>query len=143
MPMMFFPGSTSIKPQPRGIVLIIGSDRNPVGSVLCPLVTAVASGNGVLIRPSEAASKCSHVLHQFVSNFLDNRFYHCITDKDATTEAISKLPFDFICFTGDEATAKKILLAASPNLVPVHLEIESLCPTVVDSSADIPMAAAK
>lgn len=143
MPMMFFPGNTSIKCQPKGIVLIIGSDRNPVGSILCPLVTAVASGNGVIVRPTDSASKCAKALTSFFANFLDNRFYRCVAGPDPRVEELSSLAFDMICFTGEEEKAKKVLLAASSNLVPVHLELENTCPTVVDSSADVSMAAAK
>lgn len=140
--MMFFPGDTVVKPQARGVVLIVGSDKNPVGTVLCPLVNAVATGNGVVIRPSETATKCAGVLQQFVSNFLDNRFYHCL-GSGHNPDVLAAQPFDFICFTGEEALAKKILLAASANLIPVHLELEYICPVIVDSSADIEVAATK
>lgn len=141
--MMMFPGQASIKPQPRGVVLIVGSDRNPVGSVLCPLVSAVASGNGVMVKVSEHTPKCAQVVHLFVSNFLDNRFYQCIAAEKTPAETIAELPLDMICYTGEESRAKKVMLAASSNLVPVHLEIENLCPTVVDGSANLEMAAAK
>ena len=140
---MMFPGHASVKPQPRGVVLIIGSDRNPIGSVLCPLVSAVAAGNGALVKVSDNAPKCAHVVNLFVSNFLDSRFYQCIVADKMPAETISELPLDMICYTGEESRAKRILLAASSNLVTVHLELEDLCPTVVDGSANLVMAAAK
>lgn len=141
--MMFFPGKASIKPQARGICYIIGSDRNPIGSVLCPLVNAVASGNLAVIRPSSVAPKCAEALRRFVEHYLDNRFYYCVTHLDIPVEKIAELPFDFICYTGEEALAKKISFSASSQLVPIHLEIESLCPTVIDGSANIENAAVK
>lgn len=141
--MMFFPGKASIKPQARGICYIVGSDRNPIGSVLCPLVNAVASGNLVVIRPSPLAPKCAEAIKRFIDHYLDNRFYYCLSHLEIPAEKIADLPFDFICYTGEETLAKKISLAASANLVPVHLEIESICPTVIDGSANIENAAVK
>lgn len=141
--MTFFPGKASIKPQARGIAFIIGSDRNPIGSVLCPLVNAVASGNLVIIKPSSSTPKCAEAIKLFVDHYLDNRFYHCLVLNSQSAEKIAQLPIDFICYTGEESMAKQICLAASNYLVPVHLEIESVCPTVIDGSANIENAAVK
>ena len=140
---MFFPGRASVKPQARGIVYIIGSNRNPIGSVLCPLVNAVASGNLVVVRPSSSAPKCAEAVKKFIDHYLDNRFYYCISHLEVPAEKVAELPFDYICYTGEQELAKKICLSASSHLVPVHLEIESVCPTVIDGSANIESAAAK
>ncbi len=137
IPMTFFPGNAFIKPQRRGIVLIVGSDTNPIASILCPLALAVAAGNGVLVRPSSAHPKCAKVTHKFINDYLDNRFYHCFTEQSDSAEVIAKLPIDMICFSGDKQHAIKILRAASNNLVPVHLEIETLAPVIIDASIDL------
>lgn len=141
--MMFYPGNGKLKAQPRGIVLIVGSEKNPIGSILSPLINAVASGNSVMVRPSPKAPKSSEAICKFMDYYLDNRFYRCLMAPEVDVDTIATLSFDFICFTGDESTAKKILTSASQNLIPVHLELEKVCPTVVDGSADIENAAMK
>lgn len=73
-----YPGRAFVKPQARGIVLISGSSRNPIASVLCPLILAVAAGNGVVILPFEAHLSCFKVIHKFVRDYLDNRYYTCL-----------------------------------------------------------------
>ena len=117
--MMFYPGTAEIKPQARGVVLIVGSDRNPVGSVLCPLVTAIAAGNGVIVKPSDIAPKCARVINTLISSFLDNKLYHCFQGTKSAPEKLAVFPFDMICMTGEESFAKKILLVASSNLTQI------------------------
>ncbi len=141
--MAFYPGAGHIRPQARGLVLIIGSDQNPIGSVLCPLVTAVAAGNSVVVLPASKSEKSANVLRTFFLNYLDDRFYKCLSPEKTTVEEISALQFDMICFSGNEETAKAVCRQASQHLTPVHLELESLCPTVVDSSADLKQACSK
>lgn len=123
--------------------MIIGSAKNPIASVLCPLVMAVAAGNGVLARPSDVLPRCAKVVQTFINSFLDNRFYHCFLGTKLSPERLSQLPLDMICFSGSEDEAKSILAIASQNLIPVHLEIEKPIVTIVDASADITLAATK
>ena len=76
--MSYFPARAYVKPQPRGIVLISGSSRNPIASVLCPLVLAVAAGNGVVVLPDETYPNCFKAVEKYIKNYLDNRYYTCL-----------------------------------------------------------------
>lgn len=143
LPASFYPGTARIQPQARGLVLIIGSEQNPIGSVLCPLVTAVAAGNAVIVLPALKCEKSAKVLKGFFLNYLDDRFYKCLSPEKTTPEEVAALQFDMICFTGSEEKAKAICRQASQHLTPVHLELESLCPTVVDGSANLKQACSK
>lgn len=51
------------------------------------------------------------------------------------------MPFDLICFTGSTYVGKIIAKAASANLTPCILELGGKCPTVVDHTADLDLAA--
>lgn len=141
--MAFYPGSAHVQPQARGLVLIVGSELNPIGSVLCPLVGAVAAGNGVIVLPAQKCEKSSKVLRTFFLNYLDDRFYKCLVPDKTSVEEVAAMRFDMICFSGNEETAKAVCKQASQHLTPVHLELESACPTVVDSSADLKQACSK
>lgn len=52
-------------------------------------------------------------------------------------KAVSKLPFDAICFTGSTMTGRSIAIEAAKNLTPCLLELGGKCPVVVDETADI------
>jgi aldehyde dehydrogenase (NAD+) len=142
--MAFYPGTSSVKPQPRGTVLIIGSERNPFGSVLCPLVSALSAGNAVAILPSPSTPRCNELLKQYLDTYLDNRIYHCFgADEKATIDIVGQEPFDSICYTGPEMMAKQVLKLASTHLSPVLLEVEAPVVFVVHSNANLQLASAK
>lgn len=141
--MAFYPGSAHVQPQARGLVLISASELNPIGSVLCPLVAAVAAGNAVIVLPAVKCEKSAKVLRTFFLNYLDDRFYKCLIPEKYAVEEVAAMHFDMICFSGNEETAKAVCRQASQHLTPVHLELESTCPTVVDSTADIKQACSK
>ena len=142
--MAFYPGNSKVRPQSRGTVLIVGSDRNPFGSILCPLVSALSAGNAVAILPPASTPRCNELLKVYLDTYLDTRVYHCFgTDERATIEVIGKVPFDTICFTGPDNIAKEVLKLASAHLSPVILEIEAPIVFVVDANANLELATAK
>lgn len=143
IPVIVYPSEAYIKPQARGTVLIIGSDLNPVGSVLCPLVTAISAGNSVIVVPSSKCANSTSTLKKFFELYLDERFYKVVEGDMSVVRTLSSLPFDMICCTGSRETAIQVSRTAADNLVPVHLEIESSSPIIIDSSADIKQAAMK
>lgn len=57
--------------------------------------------------------------------------------------ALTDAHFDGICFTGSTEKGKLVAQAAAKNLVPCILELGGKSPVVVDSSADIDLAAKK
>lgn len=132
-----------MKAQPRGTVLIVASERNPVGSVLCPLVLAVAAGNGVVVHVPAKYPKIAKLLQVYFFNFLDNRYYQCCVAGESNVEKLASLPFDMLFFTGSSEEAKRVQRACSVNLVPSLLEIEASNPIIVDSKCNVSMAAAK
>lgn len=141
--MTMFPGSACISPQARGIVLILGSDSSPLGSVLNPLVGAVVASNSVVIKPSEKFPKSYQALRYLISEHLDLRFYYCCDMGQFSRQELVSLPFDLLHFTGKEDQAKEVSKWASSNLIPLVLEIERPSLYIVDSSASIKKAAKK
>ena len=139
-PLGAFPGKALIKPQPRGIVLVLGSWNFPISTII-PFVSAIAAGNVVIIKPSEFAPAVSHVFKKFFEKYLDRRYYRCIEGAVKTAIKLTNTPFDMICFTGSTFTGKLIAKAASEHLTPLVLELGGKCPTVVDRAANIQLAA--
>lgn len=129
-----------MKPQARGVVLVIGSWNYPYNT-LAPFISAIAAGNAVLIKPSEHSPSCSKVFKKLCDEFLDTRFYRVIEGGIPTGTKVTSLPVDLICFTGSTYVGKIIARAASANLTPCILELGGKCPTIIDHTANLDIAA--
>ena len=61
-----------VKPDPYGVVLIIGAWNYPVNLLLNPVCGAVAAGNCVIMKPSELAPATAKIMEDLVPKYLDN-----------------------------------------------------------------------
>lgn len=118
----------------------MGSWNFPV-STIAPFVSAIAAGNAVLIKPSEFSPATSRLLKKFFEKYLDKRYYRCIEGGVQTSIKLTNTAFDLICFTGSTFTGKLIAKAAAQHLTPLILELGGKCPTIVDRSANLQLAA--
>jgi aldehyde dehydrogenase (NAD+) len=139
-PLSVYPGKSYVKPQARGVVLVLGSWNYPLGTMQ-PMINAIAAGNCVILKPSEVAPASSALFKKICSEFLDTRFYRCIEGGIATSDKLCSLPLDLICFTGSTHVGKIIAKIASANLIPCILELGGKCTTIVDHTANIDLAA--
>lgn len=67
----------------------------------------------------------------------DIEYYVCIEGKVEVAKAVSRLPFDMICFTGSTFTGRLVGIEAAKNLTPCLLELGGKCPTIIDESANL------
>lgn len=127
--------------EPRGRCLIIAPWNYPINLCFAPMVSALAAGNTVIIKPSEMTPHTSAVLVKIVKEtFTEDEV--AIFEGDATTStALLALPFDHIFFTGSPAVGKVVMAAAAKNLTSVTLELGGKSPTIIDETADIELAA--
>ena len=58
--------TTYIKREPLGVVLVMGAWNYPVQLSLQPVTGAIASGNCVVIKPSELASATAKVIEKLI-----------------------------------------------------------------------------
>ena len=117
--------------QPVGVVGNISPWNFPFDISLGPLVDILAAGNRVIIKPSELTPACSTLLDKLISDTFEPEFVAVITGDIAVSEAFSHLPWDHLIFTGGPEIGKKIMKAASENLVPVTLELGGKCPAII------------
>ena len=141
-PVAMYPGKSYIKPQPKGVSLVISSWNYPFATMV-PFISAIAAGNAVVMKPSEFAPETSIIMKKLCDEFLDQRLYRVIEGGVETGKKLTSLPFDVICFTGSTYVGKIIARAASANLTPCILELGGKCPTVVDHSSNLDLAAAR
>ena len=133
--------SAYIKHEPKGNVLIISPWNYPFSLAIKPLISAIAAGNVVIIKPSELTPNTSAFLKQMIGDlFLPNEVTVMEGDAAMATELL-KLPFNHIFFTGAPAIGKIVMRAAADHLASVTLELGGKSPSIVDETADIPKIA--
>jgi len=139
----FWPARAEVRPMPVGVVGIIAPWNYPVNLALVPLVSAIAAGNHVYLKPSEHTPRTSAWLHGLLADvFPDDRVAVALGGADVGA-AFSALPFDHLLFTGSAAIGRKVLAAAAPNLTPVTLELGGKSPAIVAPDFPIDLAAAR
>src|SRR3546814_14369844 len=95
-----FGTTAQVRYQPRGVCLIIAPWNYPVNLTFGPLVSALAAGNTVMLKPSELTPATTAVIRQTVEEtFPANRVAVC--EGDATVlQALPPLPYNPIFLTG-------------------------------------------
>tara|TARA_B100001121_G_scaffold310318_1_gene340662 strand:+ start:1603 stop:3057 length:1455 start_codon:yes stop_codon:yes gene_type:complete len=142
--MMGFLGSKSyIKYQPLGTIGVISPWNFPVNLVLAPLAGIFAAGNRTMIKPSELTPATSEVTKKMFEAYFDKSEAAVFTGDAEVGAAFSALPFDHLLFTGGTQIGKKVMKAASENLVPVTLELGGKSPVIVDEEANLSEVAKK
>ncbi|XP_031400865.1 aldehyde dehydrogenase family 3 member F1 isoform X2 [Punica granatum] len=133
LPLLFFPASGEVLPEPLGTVLIFSSWNFPISLALDPVIGAVAAGNTVVLKPSELAPACSSFLAETLPRYLDNRAVKVVTGGPNLGEQLLEQKWDKIFFTGSPQVGRIVMSAAARHLTPVTLELGGKCPTIVDT----------
>jgi aldehyde dehydrogenase (NAD+) len=133
--------SAALQYQPRGRVLIIAPWNYPLGLCFGPLVSALAAGNSVIIKPSEMTPAVSALMSRIIRETFPESEVALFEGALATSQTLLELPFDHIFFTGSPAVGKLVMAAAAKNLTSVTLELGGKSPTIVTPSADLKLAA--
>lgn len=129
--------------EPKGSTLIIAPWNYPFQLVMGPLVSAIAAGNTVIVKPSEFSKYTSEVMQRIINSVFNENEVACVLgDVEVSTELLS-LPFDHIFFTGSTQVGKIVMEAAAKNLTSCTLELGGKSPVVITETADIETAAHK
>lgn len=107
------------------------------------MISAIAAGNCVTLKPSEYAPATAAVLEKMLDVCFEGRFCRTVTGGAEVSAAETARPYDMIFFTGSTAVGRKVMAAAAQNLTPVVLELGGKSPCIVDETADLPVAAAR
>jgi aldehyde dehydrogenase (NAD+) len=130
-----------IQYEPRGVCLILSPWNYPFSLCVGPLVSALAAGNAVIIKPSELTPHVSALIHKMADNVFDGAVVSVWEGGPEVSQALLKLPFDHIFFTGSPAIGKVVMKAAAENLASVTLELGGKSPAIVTASAHVKDAA--
>lgn len=127
--------------EPRGICLIISPWNYPFSLNVGPLVSAIAAGNTVVLKPSELTPHISSEISRMVNEVFDRKVVAVIEGGADVSKQLLRLPFDHIFFTGSSRVGKLVMKAAAENLASVTLELGGKSPAIVTNTARIKDAA--
>ena len=131
------PGRSYIISEPLGVCLIIGAWNYPYQLTLSPLVAAIASGNTVVLKPSEVSPATSAVLARLINASFPPELMVVVEGGILETTALLDQKFDKIFFTGSSRVGKIVYRAAAKNLTPVTLELSGKSPAIVTSNGNL------
>lgn len=138
--MMLFGTSSKIVKEPKGVTLVVSPWNYPFYLTFGPMISSIAAGNTVIIKPSEMTPNMSAIISEIVEKAFSPEEV-CLFQGEANVASyLTNLPFDHIFFTGSPAVGKHVMAAAARNLTSVTLELGGKSPVIVDQSVDIKKA---
>lgn len=140
-PMSHSGASSRIVPEPFGTSLVISPWNYPFMLSVAPIVSAIAAGNTVVLKPSELTPTVSALLAEMIRETFPADYVAVVEGDAAVSTELLKQPFDHIFFTGSPGVGKIIMEAAAKQLVPVTLELGGKSPCIVHKDADVALAA--
>jgi aldehyde dehydrogenase (NAD+) len=136
-----FPSTDYIYKEPYGNVLVIAPWNYPFQLALCPLISAVAAGNRVVLKPSELTPNTSTIIARIIEKTFHVNHVEVVEGGLETSNKLLTQRWDYIFFTGSVAVGKIVAKAAAENLTPVTLELGGKNPCIIDETADLKLAA--
>lgn len=126
---------------PLGVVGIISPWNYPFLLPFAQSCMALAAGNAVLFKPSEATPLVGLKIRELIENsgFPKDLFQILIGAGDLGA-ALVEQKLAKIFFTGSVTTGKKIMAAAANHLTPIKLELGGKDPMIVLQDADLDFA---
>jgi coniferyl-aldehyde dehydrogenase len=135
------PARAWVEPQPRGVIGIVSPWNFPVNAALIPLISALAAGNRVMLKPSEYTPATSRFLAKVIDELFPADQVKIVEGDVAIGREFVALPFDHLIFTGSTEVGKQVMRAASEHLTPLTLELGGKSPAIIAPSADVRRAA--
>jgi acyl-CoA reductase-like NAD-dependent aldehyde dehydrogenase len=140
--MMLLEFGAQLAYEPYGVIGVIGPWNYPIFTPVGSIAYALSAGNAVVFKPSEYTPA--------VARWYVDRFNEVVTEQPVlqvvygrgdTGEALVRSGVDKVAFTGSPRTGKKIMAACADTLTPVIIEAGGKDAMIVDSDADIELAA--
>ncbi|WP_085689577.1 MULTISPECIES: coniferyl aldehyde dehydrogenase [unclassified Pseudomonas] len=133
----FQPASAKVVYQPLGVVGVIVPWNYPLFLAIGPLTGALAAGNRVMLKLSEATPATGLLLKELLARIFPEDLVCVVLGEADVGVAFSKMRFDHLLFTGSTSVGRHVMRAAAENLTPVTLELGGKSPAIV--SHDVPL----
>jgi aminobutyraldehyde dehydrogenase len=136
----YLAGHTSmVRRDPVGVVGSIAPWNYPLLMAAWKTAPALAAGNTVVIKPSEQTPLSTLLLAQVAAEIFPKGVLNVICGRGATVgqPLVEHPKVAMVSLTGDVATGRKILQAATGTLKRTHLELGGKAPVIVFDDADL------
>lgn len=133
-PLAQFPARSYIIPEPYGNVLVMSPWNYPLLLSLAPVISAVAAGNTVILKPSAYSPETSAVVSAIVREAFPEEHVATVEGGRDVNSDLLEQKFDYIFFTGSKSVGRLVMSKASVHLTPVTLELGGKSPVIVDRS---------
>jgi len=130
-----------VRKDPLGVCLLIVPWNYPVALSILPMISMLAAGNTVVLKPSEVSATVAGVLAEIIPQYFAPEIVSVVTGGVEETTELLKLRYDHISYTGSTNVARIIMAAAAKHLTPVTLELGGKSPAIVTPNANIAAAA--
>ncbi|MBN1700007.1 MAG: aldehyde dehydrogenase [Spirochaetales bacterium] len=140
-PLLHFPSSSHIFPEPYGVVLIVATWNYPFILLVNPLIGAISAGNCAVLKPAHYSRHTSDVMEEIISNVFPPHFVSMFKGGREVNQALLDERFDYIFFTGGIEVGKLVMRAAARDITPLTLELGGKNPCIVARDADTDLAA--
>lgn len=136
-----FPSRNYLYREPYGLSLIIGPWNYPVQLNFLPLAGSIASGNCIILKPSELTPHTTTLIRKIIEEIFDEEYVAVVEGGPDVSTSLLKSKFDHIFFTGSVNVGKIVYEAAAKTLTPCILELGGKSPCIVDEDANLELAA--
>ncbi|MDS9467703.1 gamma-aminobutyraldehyde dehydrogenase [Paracoccus sp. MBLB3053] len=136
----YLAGHTSmIRRDPVGVVASIAPWNYPLMMMAWKIAPAIAAGNTVVFKPSEQTPLTALKMAEIFAEVLPEGVVNVVLGRGDTVGAalIDHPAIAMISITGDIATGRKIMEAASKTIKRTHLELGGKAPVIVLEDADL------
>jgi aminobutyraldehyde dehydrogenase len=136
----YLSGHTSmIRRDPVGVVGSIAPWNYPMLMAAWKVAPAIAAGNTVVLKPSEQTPLTALYFAQLAAAILPPGVLNVICGRGSSVgQVLVEHPkVRMVSITGDVATGRKVLQAASGSLKRTHLELGGKAPVIVLDDADL------
>ena len=139
-PLAMFGTKAWVRRESKGVCLIMAPWNFPWNLAVGPLVSAIAAGNCVILKPSERTPHTTALLARMVSELVPPEAVTGLGGAVPESQDLLRPPFHHIFFTGSPEVGKIVMAAAAePELM--TLELGGKITAIVDASANIKRAA--
>lgn len=140
---LFLHKKSSFQFQPLGPTLIISPWNFPLLIPFCDILSALASGNTVILRPSTTTPFTALAIGEvFIEAGLPPGVLNIINCRVPQAEEMIIHPdIQTVMFTGSVSTGKRVMELASRNLTNIVLELGGKDPMIILKDADLEIAA--
>lgn len=138
-PLAMQPSTTTMRYEPKGVVLIIAPWNYPFQLVMDPLAGAIAAGCCAVVKPSEDAPATAKIVEDIISEVFNPSFVSTVQGlgHEVVPELMNSYEFNHVFFTGSPQVGSAIAKMAAAKLTSTTLELGGKSPAIIDGTGSM------